>query len=216
LVSSGMAKHSVEKLAKKVSKKGEGVVELLKASIEELPAEVVSKLNNAPKFDDKFLEQEAKRFGASTQQVKDIASTVATDGPVFVEQRTWEVDSDVKEHFRQLYEKEILKRRVCREQIQEEVEEYRKDKLGSPIGKPQKISVWRRCGAVYESFQQALVHQSLHFMFDSKDPRTQRATWNDILELNFPRREKGIRAALSTADRRRMMDPLLRDRLLRE
>ena len=208
-------KHPIAKLAKQAKKDHEKLLPLLEATADELSPETKEKFTNAPKFDDDFLKQEAKRFGTTKQKVQSVADAVMHENaPVFVEERTWEVDADVKEYFRKLYEQEIRRRRTCREMIQVEEERQRKSNEGAPIGRPEKISVWRECGVVYESFQQALVHQSLHLMFDSKDPRTKRAMWNDIRELLHPTREKGIRAALSPQERKRMLDDRLKRRLL--
>jgi hypothetical protein len=210
-----MAKDPVLKLAKQATKDTEKLLPLLEATVEELAPETKDKLENAPKFDADFLKSEAERFHTTTEKVEAIAEVVSTEGPVFVEERTWEVDADIKEHFKELYEKEISRRRVCDQMIQVEEERQRKQSDGQPTGRREMISVWKRCGAVYESFQQALVHQSLHLMFDAKDERTKRAMWNDIRELVYPTREKGIRAALTPQERRRMMDDRLKDRLLR-
>ncbi len=212
-----MAKHVLEKLVKDAKKKGE-VVALLKATTEhEIPPEVVEKLENKPKFKPKFLEKEAKRFGVTTGEVEDIAAAVAAEAPVFFEQRTWEVDADVKEHFRQLYEKETVKRHHCVYQIKREESEQKLDDDGEPIGKPERISVWRECGDVYDDFMQSLVHQNLHHIHDSHDSRTHRAALNDAKELNFPTREKGVLGALSVEQRRRYMaDRALQRKLLEE
>ncbi len=209
-----MAKDPVLKLAKQAKSDPSKVLPLLEASIDLDPA-TAAKLENAPKFNDAFLEAQAEKVGSTTEQLAEVAAQVSAESPVFVEQRTWEVDADVKESFRALYERDIRTRHTCREMIQIEEERQRKQD-GKPVGRGEKISVWTRCGVIYESFQHALVHQSLHLMFDSKDERTRRAMLNDVRELIYPTREKGVRAALTTQERRRMMDSRLKQRLLRD
>lgn len=206
------------KLAKKATKDPSKLVELLDKTSDHITPEAKEKLTQTPAFSKSFLEGEAQRFGVDRQKVEDVAAVVVEEaGPAMVvEEREWSMEGDVKEYFRELYEREIAKRQVCTWQITEEWEKQRTHEDGSPMGKPQQASVYRRCNAKLESIQQALVHHSLHLMFDSSDPRTQRAMWNDIKETLFPTREKSVRAALSVEERRRMMgDPRLRERILR-
>lgn len=170
--------------------------------------EAKAKLSKQPTLTPKFLEAQAKKFGASKEQVEAAANHAAQQvgPPIMVEQREFSVDADIQAHFRQLYNEEVAKRQVCTWQIQEE--------FSDPKSKsPATSFVSKRCNTRLESLEQMLVHVSLHILFDT-DARTARAHWNDIRELNFPTKEKSVRAPLGPDERRQwLMNPDLRARL---
>ena len=168
----------------------------------DLSPEARTALEKRPVFEPQFLEQQAQKFGLPVDQVQEMVAEVLREGgpALVVEQRQFGVDEEAREHFRKLYQEEIRKRRTCNRWIVE------------PGTQGKKVK--RPCGSTFESIEQALVHHSIHLLYEA-DYRTQRAIWNDIKDLLHPMTEKSLRAALSVDERRRMMqDHRLRARLL--
>ncbi len=161
-------------------------------------------LEETPEIAPAFIASQAERFDVPIKRVDEIAQTVAAEhgAAVTLEKREISVDAEVKDYFREIYQKEIEKRATCPYIVKT-----------THMGKTGKeSSTWEACGDRLESIQQALVHQSLHIMFDSNDPRTQRAMLNDIRELLYPVQEKSIRAVMGADERKERWAALERHR----
>ena len=198
------------KLAKQAKSDAGKIVELLDRTATPCAvspeAQVV--LEQTPELAPEFIASQAERFDVSLKRVDEIAQTVAQEqgAAVVLEKREISVDAEVKDYFREIYQKEVEKRSTCPYIVKT-----------SHMGKTGKeSSTWEACGDKLESIQQALVHQSLHIMYDSNDPRTQRAMLNDIRELLYPVQEKSIRAALGPDERKERWAALERHRLRRD
>lgn len=219
------------KLAKQAKTDAGKVVELLDRTVTPcaVSPEATVVLEQTPELAPEFIASQAKRFDVPVKRVDEIAQTVAQEqepplpsespnyytvetqlamerGYVEVEKREISVEGEVKDYFRDIYQKEIEKRSTCPYIVKT-----------AHMGKTGKeSSTWEACGDKLETIQQALVHQSLHIMFDSNDPRTQRAMLNDIRELLYPVQEKSIRAALGPDERKERWAALERHRLRRD
>ncbi len=157
-----------------------------------------------PPIKDSFIEAQAEKFGTTVERVTEIAEAVAGSmpAPLVLEKREFSVEADVQEYFREIFEKEIRKRDTC-PYVMEQI-------YIGPTGK--QSSVHDRCGEKLETVQQAWVHHALHIMYDSGDPRTQRAMLMDIRELLWPTQEKSVRAALGPDERAEYSGALERHR----
>lgn len=151
-----------------------------------------------------FIAKQAEKFGTTVERVTEIAQTVAQTmpTPLVIEKREISVDSNVQEYFRELFQREIDKRKTC--------PFVQHGKHFNHRG--QETSASSICGDKLETVQQAWVHQALHIMYDSGDPRTQRAMLMDIRELLWPTQEKSVRAALGPDERAEHRSALERHR----
>ena len=151
-----------------------------------------------PEFSRDFLERQSQQFGVSIEKIQEIADSVMAQGPptFVVHAREFGVDTEARAHFRNLYDTEILKRRKCGRWIVEADDRTKK-------------KIKRACGELFTDVMQAMVHHSIHILFES-DYRTQRAHWNDIRELLSPTQERGIQAALPQSEREKIADDLRR------
>jgi hypothetical protein len=189
-----------DKAAEDPRKLGELIVE---SQLGPVSQEAQAVLEKRPEFTPSFLEQQAQKFGLPLDQIQEIAEAVAASGPpgLVVERHQFGLETEAREHLAALYEKEIQRRRTCLRWIYTPVE---RDGKWRRVRKP--------CGATFETFDQALVHHSIHLLFEA-DYRTQRAHWNDVLNIKFPLEQKSLRAALTVDERRRLMaDPRFRER----
>ncbi len=157
-----------------------------------------------PPIKESFIEAQAEKFGTTVERVTEIAEAVAGSmpAPLVMEKREFSVEADVQEYFREIFQKEIRKRDTC-PYVMEQI-------YIGPTGK--QSSVHDRCGEKLETVQQAWVHHALHIMYDSGDPRTQRAMLMDIRELLWPTQEKSVRAALGPDERAEYRGALERHR----
>jgi hypothetical protein len=194
------------KLSKQAKTDAGKIVELLDRTVTPCAvspeAQVV--LEQTPELAPEFIASQAERFDVPIKRVDEIAQTVAQEqgAAITVEQREISVDAEVKDFFRELYQKEIEKRSTCSYIVKT-----------SHIGKTGKeSSTWEACGDKLETIQQFLVHQSMHIICDSGDPRTQRAMLNDIRELLYPVQEKSIRAVMGADERKERWEALERHR----
>jgi hypothetical protein len=180
---------------------------LIESQLGPISDEAALALEKRPQFEPTFLEKQAQKFGLPFDQVHQIAQEVVAQGSaaLVVERHQFGLESEAREHLAALYEKQIKVRRTCNRW------------LYAPVENPKAPGKYRRarkpCGYVFETFDEALVHHSLHILFEA-DYRTQRAHWNDILNIKYPLEQKTLRAALTVEERRRMMaDHRLRERL---
>lgn len=192
----------------KLSEKGELTKLLYRTTVPSaISADAAVHLSKAPTLEPAFVEAQAKKFDVPEKRVAEIAQTVMRDEgpPMTLEKREISVEGEVKEIFRDEYHKEIVRRATCPYIV--------RSSYTGVSGK--ESSTWEKCGEKLESIQQALVHQSLHIMYDSGDPRTQRAMLNDIRELLYPVVEKSFRAILGPDERREKWEALERHRARR-
>lgn len=157
-----------------------------------------------PPIKESFIEAQAEKFGTTVERVTEIAEAVAGSmpAPLVLEKREFSVEADVQEYFREIFQKEIRKRDTC---------PYMMEQIHiAPTGKQSTFN--GRCGEKLETVQQAWVHHALHIMYDSGDPRTQRAMLMDIRELLWPTQEKSVRAALGPDERAEYSGALERHR----
>lgn len=157
-----------------------------------------------PPIKESFIEAQAEKFGTTVERVTEIAEAVAGSmpAPLVMEKREFSVEADVQEYFREIFQKEIRKRDTC---------PYMMEQIHiAPTGKQSSFN--GRCGEKLETVQQAWVHHALHIMYDSGDPRTQRAMLMDIRELLWPTQEKSVRAALGPDERAEYSGALERHR----
>ncbi len=194
------------KLAKQVKTDAGKLTELLNRTVtpSAVSPEATVVLEQTPELAPEFIVSQAERFDVPVKRVEDIAKTVAAEqgAAITVEKREISVDAEVKDFFRELYQKEIEKRSTCSFVVKT-----------THMGKTGKeSSTWEACGDKLETIQQFLVHQSMHIICDSGDPRTQRAMLNDIRELLYPVQEKSIRAALGPDERKERWAALERHR----
>lgn len=176
---------------------------LVEATVAPLSDEGKAALEKRPEFSPAFLQRQAREFGIPVDKIEEIAAQVIREGAptLVVEAREFGVDAEAREHFRQIYDLEIAKRKKCNRWVHEP---------DAKTGKKEK----RPCGAEFTTIQQALVHHSIHLLFES-DYRTQRSHWNDVREILYPTQERGLRAALTPEERTKMLrDPEMRRRLL--
>jgi len=157
-----------------------------------------------PPVKESYIAAQAEKFGTTVERVTEIAQVVASGmpTPLVMEKREFSVESDVQAHFLEVFEKEIQKRETCPYVVEE--------RYIGPTGK--QSSVHKACGDKLETVQQAWVHHALHIMYDSGDPRTQRAMLMDIRELLWPTQEKSLRAALGPDERDEYSGALARHR----
>ena len=146
------------------------------------------------------VEKQAERFNVEADTMSKVISQMMRSEPaVVVEERRFEIDSDARALFHELYTKEVQRLETCPWLV--------------PYIKGKK-KLYKVCGLALESIEQALAHHRVHLLF-SGDARTQRSTNLDIQTMPYPERSTGVTAALPAGERRRMLeeDSHLRKRL---
>lgn len=159
--------------------------------------EAREQLEKRPALQPEFVEAQAAAAGVPVERAQAIAAEIQRQaGPALVIE-SYRAENELKDVFRQLYEAEVLRLQHCPARVK-------------------GVTGWQQCGVPLDNIQQALVHHSMHLLWESNDDKVKRAVANDISEKLFPTDIKGVRAAL-TADERRaaLSDPRIRDRLLR-
>ena len=146
------------------------------------------------------VEQQAERFNVEPDVMSQVVKAMMTQEPaIVVEERRFEIDSDARALFHELYAAEVKRLETCPWLV--------------PFVKGKK-KLFKVCGVALDSIEHALVHHRLHLLF-AGDSRTQRSANLDIQTLLFPERSTGVTAALPASERRAMLetDSHLRKRL---
>lgn len=154
-------------------------------------------LSKRPRLPDPSVEVIAKKTGLSSARAREIADEVSRGGEPALVVESYRAENEARDAFKLLYEEEIVRLQRCPLRVRRNGE-------------------WDTCGVELRDIQQALVHHSMHLMFESRDDRVRRAVTNDISEKLYPTDFKGVRAALTAEERTALFaDPRMRDRLLR-